>query len=788
MIMVSLVILLSLTLKIQAQMYQVVDLGDLGGGYSQAAAINNSGAVVGYSYDIDGNSHAFLYLGNGPMQDLGTLGGDWSFAYGINNNGQIVGTSSTSGNSSFHAFLYSDGVMGDIGTLGGSFCDALAINNNAKVVGYSYLSDNYNNHGFLYANNTLDDLNDLIDPSLGLILTKSTAINDVGQIVISLGYKADGTGTGDAFLYNNGSIQDLGTLYGGGSFGDGINVSGQVVGTSDGYAFLYSDGVMKNMNTLIHPASGWTLIEAVAINNVGQIIASAKNSDGQTRAVILNPIGLQTIQQGATNAPYGDCITKDPNKDSLIVITHGWINPLETAADTAWVDTMSNAICQYLSANNITNWQVIGYKWINAAETGLNAELARNNAIQQGDNLGQCIELQGWTHYHFIAHSAGSALIEECAKTIKNLHPEATIHCTFLDPFVGIDSAGKATYGDQTTWSDDYFSRDLETGGETWQLTEGLLDHAYSIDVTRLDPNRPSQISTFISVQNVLNPPCPQDVSSHGWPIQFYMNTITGATNQDYAGFGFQLSEEANNWEYALSEYGTPNQGLQVLGQIDPLCYVDSFLSPPVVNAVEQVQFFGGTLIQSATGVINKFLNGLKQTTDSPVWSATYVTVSNTVNNLSFDSWFDDAGGAGVLSVYWDTNVIGFVDESVVQTNMQHYTFSFPSAGSNTVHMLGFRLEPYSATASTVIITNVSLGYAGVNQPFTLSVSTNTFAGMPVFQLSGEMGFNYTVQASTNLIDWDPIAVLINTNGTVPFIDPDSRSFNHRFYRAVAPF
>jgi probable HAF family extracellular repeat protein len=53
-----------------------VNIGNLGCGYSQAAAINDEGDVVGSSLtgNRGGITHAFLYS-NGVMQDLGSLGG-----------------------------------------------------------------------------------------------------------------------------------------------------------------------------------------------------------------------------------------------------------------------------------------------------------------------------------------------------------------------------------------------------------------------------------------------------------------------------------------------------------------------------------------------------------------------------------------------------------------------------------------------------------------------------------------------------------------------------------------
>jgi len=70
-------------------------------------------------------------------------------------------------------------------------------------------------------------------------------------------------------------------------------------------------------------------------------------------------------------------------------------------------------------------------------------------------------------------------------------------------------------------------------------------------------------------------------------------------------------------------------------------------------------------------------------------------------------------------------------------------------------------------------------------QSSALSVATNGYNGLPVFQLTGQPGYSYAVEASTNLVDWTNIAVLVNTNGTVPFTDPASSNYNQRFYRAV---
>jgi len=66
----------------------------------------------------------------------------------------------------------------------------------------------------------------------------------------------------------------------------GINNSGQVVGYSNGRPFLYNGGVMTNLNDLIDQASGWTLNEANAINDSGQIVGIGMDMN---RALLLTP-------------------------------------------------------------------------------------------------------------------------------------------------------------------------------------------------------------------------------------------------------------------------------------------------------------------------------------------------------------------------------------------------------------------------------------------------------------------------------------------------------------------
>jgi hypothetical protein len=57
------------------------------------------------------------------------------------------------------------------------------------------------------------------------------------------------------------------------------------------------------------------------------------------------------------------------------------------------------------------------------------------------------------------------------------------------------------------------------------------------------------------------------------------------------------------------------------------------------------------------------------------------------------------------------------------------------------------------------------------------------------FKLSlvGEPGRVVVVQASTNLVDWTPIATNTLGSAPLPFSDPDSALFHQRFYRLQKP-
>jgi len=51
--------------------------------------------------------------------------------------------------------------------------------------------------------------------------------------------------------------------------------------------------------------------------------------------------------------------------------------------------------------------------------------------------------------------------------------------------------------------------------------------------------------------------------------------------------------------------------------------------------------------------------------------------------------------------------------------------------------------------------------------------------------VTGMAGFNYRVETSSNLVDWEFLADLANTNGVMAFRDGASANYTQRFYRVV---
>lgn len=208
----------------------------ISGGTSAAYGINDDGLVAGAAQTSGSSSHAIRWKPGTAPKDLGTFPGQGtSAALGVNKSLQVVGSASVSSVSS-QAFLYTDpGPMLNIGHLsfGGltpstQTVSAGGINDSGAIAGTSPLqlgapSFAYFSRAFIWQAGTMTDLG-----SLGGGNSMASAINQSGWIT---GSTATPTAAEHAFLWQGSAMTDIGVCNGAtSSQGRAINAAGHIAG------------------------------------------------------------------------------------------------------------------------------------------------------------------------------------------------------------------------------------------------------------------------------------------------------------------------------------------------------------------------------------------------------------------------------------------------------------------------------------------------------------------------------------------------------------------------------
>ena len=295
--------------------YTITDLGTLGGSSSMARGINELGQVVGDSWTLDDGRHGFLWDSSTGMMDLGR-----GYAQAINNAGQVVGQYND------NAFFW-DSVAGMTEIVEGYAYDISELGQVVGGQGPENYDDDYD--AFLW-----DETNGLISIEiLGVEDSTAWAINEAGQVAgwmtrqrrafiwdsvngmvqlpdfgpVSMAYDINNDGqlvgssyvgqqpdTTRAFLWDSdGSVAELETLYGR-SAAYAINDAGDIVGSSryssgiDYHACMWIDGEIIDLNPLLPQGSGWELVFAYDINNLGQIVGTGLiNGEGHAFLLVV---------------------------------------------------------------------------------------------------------------------------------------------------------------------------------------------------------------------------------------------------------------------------------------------------------------------------------------------------------------------------------------------------------------------------------------------------------------------------------------------------------------------
>jgi len=92
------------------------------------------------------------------------------------------------------------------------------------------------------------------------------------------------------------------------------------------------------------------------------------------------------------------------------------------------------------------------------------------------------------------------------------------------------------------------------------------------------------------------------------------------------------------------------------------------------------------------------------------------------VNLLTLEADFtSDSGAEGLLAVFWENELLGIIDEPYVLHGMQEYTMLLPGNFEPGAYAPSFRLDPYTAVDSSVLIDNVATGFV-TPEPATMTL------------------------------------------------------------------
>lgn len=416
--------------------YSVTDLGTLGGTLTIPKGLNKFGHVAGYANKLAGSPY-YGYFWNGATLKQ-ACSNTFSDAFGINSFDKMVGsifvTWKVKGQTyqTYHlgtcqgttqtdlgagppgcigaegwaindaeamtviscggAYVFRNGVYTNIGTFGGTENIPWAINSSSVVVGRA------TNSGGRYWPYYFDGILHMV-PTLPICSGSPTSgearsINDLGDIV--------GDWCGDAFLYANGVVTDLGAGVG----GEGINNQGQIVGTGSNRAQVYDwqTGLWYDLNSLASPIpQGVVLVEPDGINDGGQILvlgcSGGTACTGAQYSYLLTPLA-----SASTAAPIN---TNPPEISGLPVLGRSL---------TATLGSWSGAPSTY------------SYQWTQCDANGANCTAVvgatASSYVVQATDLGFTIRVRVKATNGYGSSSAQSAPTAPAATLLRFFEPE----------------------------------------------------------------------------------------------------------------------------------------------------------------------------------------------------------------------------------------------------------------------------------------------------------------------------------------------------------------------------
>jgi hypothetical protein len=442
------------------------------------------------------------------------------------------------------------------------------------------------------------------------------------------------------------------------------------------------------------------------------------------------PIPPPKVLEPQQQPQYGTVPQPSPQAKGLVLITHGW---RDNATDpTGWVIDMKNKIKNQI---DLTKWDVEAYDWNIGANTGLQDPWqAVVNAEQEGTALGAILSQRNYDRIHFIAHSAGSQVVNTAAFEIRRRtgarspscdpdNPDLSgpiIHATFLDAYDPNRNA--SLYGRCSNYAEQYV--DMRTVfDKKLDDTNLILNWAFNFSVTDLDPDQSISLIPQLDAFRV-----------HAWPHVWYHCSVNPPDqNCQSSDFGFPLSLETGKQTLpshkfiSLSEPYFRRSDSCILSRNFPKnlrdCQTTLLAGSPTSNVIQNTPLdftsalTTNQLLASNTGNFNfPTPNSVLMATGSPVWISVFLRINSYIDSLRFDYQFL-SNAEGLLSVFFDNQVVYKADERITTNGINSSRDVWIGDIDPGDHVLSFRLDGFSGMQSLVQLSNIRTGVLSVNQP-----------------------------------------------------------------------
>lgn len=269
-----------------------------------AYAINDAGQIIGaVSSSVDDPYQLFLFNSETDVRFpylADEFTGDVQ-PVDINNDGRFSGRHNLLGDSSNYRPFFFDGSSVHYLIPDTTYkAEATSLNNLGQSVGHYdvptgeyFYSDRY---GFLWENGSFTTIGVLGETA------SPEAVNDNSEVVGSARFL--GASDSHAFFLDVEGFHDLGTLGGSSSRALSINNNGWIVGQSHTapptaqHAFLVVGGTMHDLNDLVPSGHPWEFVEALKVNDRGQILVMGKGTESvYPYFFLLTPSVVDTVEE-----------------------------------------------------------------------------------------------------------------------------------------------------------------------------------------------------------------------------------------------------------------------------------------------------------------------------------------------------------------------------------------------------------------------------------------------------------------------------------------------------------